>query len=40
VREHLQAAIVAQGGEERFREEWLGRVDKDVLRGFGELGVM
>jgi hypothetical protein len=40
VREHLQGAILAQGGEERFKEEWLSRVDKDVLKGFGELGIM
>ncbi|KAF1955056.1 ARM repeat-containing protein [Byssothecium circinans] len=40
VREHLQEAIRAAGGEERFREEWLGNVDKDVLKGFGELGIM
>jgi hypothetical protein len=40
VRDHLQGAILAQGGEERFREEWLSRVDKDVLKGFGELGIM
>ncbi|KAF2465340.1 ARM repeat-containing protein [Lindgomyces ingoldianus] len=40
VKEHLQAAILAAGGDERFQEEWLSRVDKDVLRGFGELGVM
>ncbi|PVH94763.1 ARM repeat-containing protein [Periconia macrospinosa] len=40
VREHLHAAIQASGGETRFQEEWLSRVDKDVLKGFGELGVM
>lgn len=40
VRDHLQGAIRACGGEERFQEEWLGRVDKDVLKGFGELGIM
>lgn len=40
IKEHLQQAILACGGEERFQEEWLSRVDKDVLRGFGELGIM
>ncbi|KAF2124504.1 ARM repeat-containing protein [Dothidotthia symphoricarpi CBS 119687] len=40
VREHLQRAVQAAGGEQRFQEEWLGRVDKDVLKGFGELGIM
>jgi hypothetical protein len=40
VRDHLQAAIKATGGEQQFQDEWLGRVDKDVLKGFGELGIM
>ncbi|ORY06399.1 armadillo-type protein [Clohesyomyces aquaticus] len=40
VKEHLQMAVQASGGEGRFQEEWLSRVDKDVLRGFGELGIM
>lgn len=40
VREHLQAAIQAAGGEARFQEEWLSRVDKDVLKAFSELGIM
>jgi hypothetical protein len=40
VREHLQGAIQSVGGEARFQEEWLGRVDKDVLKGFGDLGIM
>lgn len=40
VREHLQQAIQAAGGEQQFQEEWLSRVDKDVLKGFGELGIM
>ncbi|KAJ4363912.1 hypothetical protein N0V83_009364 [Neocucurbitaria cava] len=40
VREHLQQAIQAVGGEQRFQEDWLSRVDKDVLKGFGELGIM
>ncbi|KAF9690716.1 hypothetical protein EKO04_011275 [Ascochyta lentis] len=40
VREHLQQAVQAAGGEQRFQEEWLSRVDKDVLAGFGGLGIM
>ncbi|KAJ4351813.1 uncharacterized protein N0V89_007157 [Didymosphaeria variabile] len=40
VREHLQASIQSSGGETRFQEEWLSRVDKDVLKGFGDLGIM
>jgi len=40
LREHLQAAIQAAGGEQQFQEEWLERVDKDVVRGFGELGIL
>ncbi|KAF2186512.1 ARM repeat-containing protein [Zopfia rhizophila CBS 207.26] len=40
VTEHLQAAIQATGGEKQFQEEWLSRVDKDVLAGFGNLGIM
>jgi hypothetical protein len=40
VREHLQQAIQASGGEAQFQEEWLSRVDKDVLQGFSNLGIM
>jgi hypothetical protein len=40
VREHLQLAIQSAGGEERFREEWLSRVDGDVMKGFSEIGIM
>ena len=40
VREHIQQAVQTAGGEQRFQEEWLSRVDKDVLKGFGELGIM
>jgi hypothetical protein len=40
VRDHLQHAIQDSGGEQQFQEEWLSRVDKDVLKGFGELGIM
>jgi|TARA_R110002003_G_scaffold250_5_gene17752 hypothetical protein len=40
IREHLQLAVQKCGGEQRFQEEWLDRVDKDVVKGFGELGIM
>ncbi|KAI4921188.1 uncharacterized protein J4E92_008175 [Alternaria infectoria] len=40
VREHLQQVIQQVGGEHAFQEEWLSRVDKEVLKGFGELGIM
>lgn len=40
LRDHLQAAIQAAGGEQQFQAEWLDRVDKDVIKGFGELGIM
>jgi hypothetical protein len=40
VREHLQQTIQSVGGEQQFQEEWLSRVDKDVLKGFGDLGIM
>jgi len=40
VREHLQGAVRAAGGEGAFGERWLGRVDGDVVAGFGGLGVM
>ena len=40
VREQLQQAVVAAGGSARFEEEWLSRVDKDVLQAFQSLGVM
>lgn len=37
---HLQQSIAAGGGEQRFQEEWLVNVDRDVLKAFGELGIM
>lgn len=40
VREHIQQAVQAGGGEARFQEEWLSRVDADVVKGFGALGIM
>lgn len=40
VKEHLQGIMQAMGGEQVFQEEWLARVDKDVLKGFGALGIL
>lgn len=40
LREHLQAAIEAAGGMQQFQHEWLERVDRDVIKGFGELGIL
>lgn len=40
IREHIQQVIQLVGGEQQFQEEWLSRVDKEILKGFGELGIM
>ena len=40
VKEYLQQAITASGGEQRFQEEWLVNVDRDVLGQFSTLGVL
>ena len=40
VRQRLRAVIGACGGEEIFSRDWLGNVDKDVVAGFGTLGVL
>ena len=40
IRERLQRAIEACGGQEGFQREWLVNVDADVVRSFGELGVL
>ena len=40
VRERLRGAIEAGGGEEAFRRDWLADVDRDVVAGFGALGVL
>lgn len=40
IRERLQGAAVACGGQEAFEKLWVVNVDRDVLRGFGELGVV
>ncbi|KAL9027573.1 MAG: hypothetical protein Q9180_007311 [Flavoplaca navasiana] len=39
IREHLQQAIVACGGNEAFQEQWVVNVDKDVLSEFSKLGI-
>lgn len=39
VREKLQAAAVACGGEDAFQRTWAVNVDADVLKAFMELGV-
>ena len=39
-RENLGAAIARCGGQVAFREQWLVNVDQDVIRAFGELGVL
>lgn len=38
--ERLQGAAAACGGQEAFEKLWVVNVDKDVLRAFGELGVV
>lgn len=40
LRERLQGAAAACGGQEAFEKSWVVNVDKDVLRGFGGLGVV
>ncbi|KAK5010130.1 hypothetical protein LTR60_005030, partial [Cryomyces antarcticus] len=41
VKHHLQQAVATcPGGVEVFEREWVGRVDADVIRGFGGLGIM
>ncbi|GME46732.1 importin 11 [Neofusicoccum parvum] len=40
IREHLQHVITACGGYDKFRDEWLVNVDKDVVEAFGKLGIM
>lgn len=40
IRDHLQHAIETCGGQDRFREEWLVNVDREVIEAFGKLGIM
>jgi hypothetical protein len=40
IKQRLQAVIVGCGGEQRFQEEWLINVDRDVTNAFGGLGIL
>jgi hypothetical protein len=40
VKEHLHQAIRCAGGDAAFQDEWLSRVDKEVLNAFMALGIM
>ena len=40
LRQHLHSLIVGCGGEQRFQEEWLVNVDRDVVSSFGALGLL
>ena len=39
VREKLGVAVQKSGGMDVFRERWVGDVDAEVVKAFGELGV-
>lgn len=39
VRQHLHSLIMGCGGEQRFQEEWLMNVDREVVAAFGALGL-
>lgn len=40
IRQHLQQAIVDCGGQRRFQDEWLVNVDREIVRGFADLGIL
>jgi hypothetical protein len=40
IREQMKNTIQAQGGEQRFQEEWLVNVDREVVEGFTKTGIM
>ncbi|PGH17942.1 hypothetical protein AJ79_00841 [Helicocarpus griseus UAMH5409] len=40
VTENLRGLVEACGGIDRFRDEWLVNVDREVVNGFGELGLL
>lgn len=40
IKHHLQKAQTENGGVDRFAQEWVANVDKDVLQDFAKLGVM
>ncbi|PYH95039.1 ARM repeat-containing protein [Aspergillus ellipticus CBS 707.79] len=39
LRERLHSLIVGCGGEQRFQEEWLVNVDREVVASFGAMGL-
>lgn len=39
IRQRLHSLIVGCGGEQRFQEEWLQNVDREVVSAFGALGL-
>lgn len=39
IRERLHSLIVRCGGEQRFQEDWLVNVDREVVAAFGALGL-
>ncbi|OJK02789.1 hypothetical protein ASPACDRAFT_75902 [Aspergillus aculeatus ATCC 16872] len=40
IRERLRSVIVGCGGEQRFQEDWLLNVDREVVAAFGALGLL
>ncbi|KAL1963724.1 hypothetical protein VTN77DRAFT_7928 [Rasamsonia byssochlamydoides] len=40
IKQRLQAVIAGCGGEQRFQEEWLVNVDREVTTAFGALGIL
>ena len=40
IKQHLERAVEAAGGSQRFQEEWLVNVDRDVFDAFSKLNVM
>ncbi|EGE79031.1 importin 11, variant [Blastomyces dermatitidis ER-3] len=40
VTENLRGVVGACGGMDKFRDEWLINVDREVVNGFGELGLL
>lgn len=40
IKQHLSQVIEACGGGERFQQDWLVNVDKEVVAGFSQLGIM
>ena len=40
VKHHLGIVVAGCGGEVAFQQQWLANVDKDVIKAFGEMGIM